>query len=207
MNRILKKTAAVVVAAMLTAGSMPSWFGFQKPLSDLAITANAATLESGKCGPSAVWTLDTSGELSIVGTGKLFEYSYDKAPWYDFRSLIKSVEIESGVTSIGKRTFQDCSMLTSVTIPESVTSIGELVFNNCSLLSSVTLPESLTAISKEMFSNCTSLTSVTIPEGVTSIGDFAFSHCTSLSSVTIPESVTSIGGYAFYNCRACTDVY
>ena len=50
---------------------------------------------------------------------------------------MKTVEIESGVTSIGKHAFYDCSALTSVTIPDSVTCIGEYAFCYCVTLTDV----------------------------------------------------------------------
>jgi hypothetical protein len=45
------------------------------------------------------------------------------------------------VTSIGDRTFNNCSSLTSVVIPDGVTSIGSSAFNRCSNLTSVTFKD------------------------------------------------------------------
>ena len=125
---------------------------------------------SGTCGDDVTWMLDTdTGELTISGTGAMADYSRaPNNPWYSYRSSIKTVTIQSGVTSIGDRTIYGCANLTSVTIPDSVTSIGI-----------------------RAFFNCTNLTSVTIPDSVTSIGDWAFAQCTSLANVTIPDSATS----------------
>ena len=71
---------------------------------------------------------------------------------------VKSVEIPSGVTTIGGSAFSGCTGLTSVVIPSGVTSIG----NNA-------------------FSGCTELTSVTIPDSVVSIGNYAFLGCYKLT--------------------------
>ena len=57
-------------------------------------------------------------------------------------SNVKTVEITSGITSIGKCAFNGCSSLVSVTIPDSVTSIGNYAFNGCSSLSSITVNSS-----------------------------------------------------------------
>ena len=150
---------------------------------DLYVTS-FASVEGGTCGENVNWTLTNDGVLTISGTGAMADYYSNSAPWRSFRSQIKTVIMENGVTSIGNNAFYDCTSLTSVTIPSSVTSIGEYAFYNCS-----------------------SLTSVTIPNGVTSIGYRAFDNCTSLTSVTIPNSVTSIGWDAFSGCSALTDVY
>ena len=125
---------------------------------------------SGICGENLTWTLDAAGTLTVSGTGAMKDYNYRGAPWYQSRDSIKTVVIESGVTTIGDSAFEDCSSLTSITIPEGVTAIGDFAFADCS-----------------------SLSSITIPEGVTTIGDFAFADCSSLSSITIPEGVTTIG--------------
>ena len=140
----------------------------------------------GTCGTNLTWDF-TNGVLTISGTGAMTNYSsssYSPAPWYDYRSSIKSVVIEEGVTSIGNYAFNACSGLTSVTIPNSVTTIRESAFNDCS-----------------------GLTSVTIPNSVTSIGDYAFNACIGLTSVTIGNSVTSIGYYAFKGCTNLKTVY
>ena len=150
----------------------------------LAIVASTSTLfaVSGTCGDNLTWELTADSVLTISGTGAMTNYSSwvivsTRAPWYDYRSSIKSIVLEEGVTSIGDYAFNACTGLTGeLVIPNSVTSIGDYAFRNC-----------------------TGLTSVTIPNSVTSIGNYAFSGCSGLTSVTIPNSVTSIGDYAFYD--------
>ena len=140
---------------------------------------------SGTCGDNLTWEL-TDGVLTISGTGAMTNYSLSSsslAPWDDYRSSIKSIVLEDGVTNIGNYAFYNCSGLTSVTIPNSVTSIGGSAFYNCSSLTSVTIGNSVTSIGGSAFYNCSSLTSVTIPNSVTSIGDGAFVSCTSLKKV------------------------
>ena len=120
--------------------------------------------------------------------------------------VIPSYVHEYRVTSIGDRTFFNCSNLTSVIIPVGVTSISDHAFYGCSNLASVTIPKGMTNIGNYVFYCCSSLMSVTIPASVTSIGSSAFSGCSSLTSVSIPESVTSISGYVFHGCKSLTSV-
>ena len=171
--------------------------------SGLNLTAYA-DVQTGKCGDNVTYSLDTStGVLTISGTGKMTDYSYQSSPFCN-DTKIKVVTIDYGVTSIGKNAFEGCASLTSITILNSVTSIGDDAFYNCTSLTSVTIPDSVTSIGNSAFYCCRSLTSVTIPDSVTSIGDSAFNDCRSLTSITIPDSVTSIGDYAFCGCTSLT---
>lgn len=107
----------------------------------LAVMASTSMLFalSGTCGDNLTWDF-ANGVLTISGTGAMTNYSSSsssRAPWYDYRSSIKSVVIEEGVTSIGNYAFNACSGLTSVTIPNSVTSIGSSAFYGCTNLKTV----------------------------------------------------------------------
>ena len=173
--------------------------------SGLNLTAYA-DVQTGKCGDNVTYSLDTStGVLTISGTGKMTDYSYQSSPFCN-DTKIKVVTIDYGVTSIGKNAFEGCASLTSITILNSVTSIGDDAFYNCTSLTSVTIPDSVTSIGNSAFYCCRSLTSVTIPDSVTSIGDSAFNDCRSLTSVTIGKSVTSIGEATFCECTSLISV-
>ncbi|MBQ6165630.1 MAG: leucine-rich repeat protein [Clostridia bacterium] len=110
-----------------------------------------------------VFTLYSDGVLRISGSGVIGPADWDsmeEMPWYSYRTQIKSVVIENGVTGIGESAFSGCSILTSVTIPGSVTSIGSYAFYGCSSLESVTIPGSVTSIGYRAFYNCSSLNAV-----------------------------------------------
>ena len=204
-------------------------FDYDPIFSDVNVTFKAEAM--GKCGDHAYWCFDSKNrKLIISGTGTMYDYKYNTMPWYKYMGNITSVEIENGITYIGKYAFKDCMSLTSVTIPNSVTSIGNSAFQNCISLSSIeipdsvtsiddytlygckslekiTIPDSVTNIGECAFASCTGLTSIKIPDSVTSIGYSAFKNCTGLTSVEIPKNVTNIGAEAFYNCTNITDVY
>ncbi|MBO6301348.1 MAG: leucine-rich repeat domain-containing protein [Ruminiclostridium sp.] len=175
----------------------------------MTVTASALPPISGECGAegnNVTWEYNsTSKTLTISGTGAMKDFN--SAPdWSTYRPNIEKIDIDSGVTSIGKDAFTNCSSLTSVDIPNSVTSIGNSAFSSCSSLTSVTIPEGVKSIGNGAFFLCTALTSVDIPSTVTSIGNNAFRECTALTSVDIPSSVTSIGQDAFNKCASLTSV-
>lgn len=106
----------------------------------------------------------------------------------------------SGLTSIDKYAFYNCSGLKSVTIGNAVTSLGYEAFQYCTGLKSIVIPNSVTSIDEYVFYNCIGLTSITIPGSVTSIERGMFHRCTGLTNATILGSVTSINSYAFLEC-------
>ncbi len=149
-------------------------------------TAGApALIASGICGAEGdnlVWLLTADGTLTIRGTGAMADWLPLTMPWYDYKSSIKTVVIEHGVTTVGDYAFYSCG-LTSVTIPDSVASIGVSAFSICGSLTSVTIPEGVASIKNGAFSD-SGLTTVTIPASVTSIGNSAFS-CDKLTAITV----------------------
>jgi len=80
---------------------------------------------------------------------------------YYIPSSLRCVTVTGGKILYGA--FYNCSMLTSVTVESGVTSIGEAAFYGCSGLTSITIPDSVTAIWGGAFSGCSSLESITLP--------------------------------------------
>ncbi len=195
-------------------------------------------VSSGTCGDDLEWEItytndENSLTLSITGTGDMYDYSSNSAPWRDYRSKITSVKLPNGLTSIGKNAFykceklasvtfesgsqlktivlgafEECESLTSIQIPASVTEIGNSAFAACSQLSTVTFEAGtqLKTIGSSAFECCSTLTSIIIPASVTEIGVSAFGYCSTLTSINIPDGVTSIGDYAFQACSALTSI-
>ena len=118
---------------------------------------------SGICGAEGAnltWSLTCDSVLTISGTGAMADWWGVDSPWEPYRSRIKTVVIENGVTSIGYASFTQCDTLTSITIPNTVTSIGAEVFWNCPL-TTITIPSSVLTIGNHAFVGCIDLTSIT----------------------------------------------
>jgi len=161
-------------------------------------------------------TLNASGVFEIFPrgsiTGAMANYA-DAAgqPWAAERSLITSVVIHPGVTSIGDNAFRDCTNLTSITFsnPNDLTGIGFYAFYN-TRLPAVSLPGGLRSIGGNAFGANPALLSFTIPGTVTSIGANLFGSATvennTLQTLTIAEGVTQLGSNAFSYCNALTTI-
>jgi len=167
----------------------------------------AATVVSGTCGTNLNWVLEDSGELTISGSGAMTDYYSIDAPWYSYKSQIKTVVVEDGVTSIGARAFYSCYALTDASISDSVKTIGYYAFGGgCSNLTQITIPYGVTAIGNGAFVSCYALTNVNIPDSVITIGQWAFEYCTDLKTVTVGKSVATIDRLAFHGCTALSQI-
>lgn len=154
-------------------------------------------IASGICGEKAAWTLDAEGALTISGSGAidnyigyatdvidadLFQYT---PPWNKYldNQLIKTVIIESGITSIGVGAFMMCPQLAGVSIPDSVTSVNGSAFAGCPLLTSIEFPSGVAELGDWLFAGCTGLTSVSLPDTLKQAGKVVFDGCTNISEV------------------------
>ena len=190
--------------------------------------STSGTLNSGQI----QWVHDTDNKtLTFTGTGGITDLPAGYDTKWD-KTLVMHVVIGNGITSIGKRAFQNHTNLTDVTFEENsqLTKIDQWAFNNCTGLTSISIPASVTDIIANAFEDCSGLTSVTIGDGVTTIGSCAFRRCTSLTTCTItsskltsipsscfsacsrlkaiaiPEGVTTIGDNAFNSCTSLQGV-
>ncbi len=178
--------------------------------SETAETFLNGTDETGSCGENLTYHLvvddDYYGVLTISGTGDMYDYNSNNAPWSGYDFWIDEVLISDGVTHIGTTAFKSFHELKSIVLPESVTSIGNYVFSGCLALESVVLPDGITSIGKYAFSGCPVLSKITIPSGMKAIKEYTFSSCEALESITIPDSVETIERYAFAYCTGLKEV-
>ena len=173
-------------------------------LSSVLMCANVFAAATGRCGDSITWTLDDSGNLTLSGSGEMWNYGYVTSPFKDYG--IKTVTIEYGITSIGESAFLGCRGMTELTLPNSVRSIGKYAFDSCTGLTNLALPSSVTSIGSAAFQGCSGLTELTLPSSVTSIGESAFQGCSGMTELTLPNSLTEIGKYAFRGCSGLTEL-
>ena len=177
-------------------------------LSSMLMYANAFAAATGRCGDSITWTLDDLGNLTLSGSGEMWNNGYDDSPFKDYE--IRKATVKYGITSIGESAFLGCRGMTELTLPNSVASIGDSAFYVCSGLEKITVESGNSCYDSR--DNCNSIIdkktntliagckNSVIPNSVTSIGDGAFRGCRGLTELTLPNSVTSIGYAAFGGC-------
>ena len=150
-------------------------------------------------GTFAFYYCENISSVTLPASDKI---QFDSIPTgcFMFLKKIESVDIPSGITSIGDSAFTCCYELSSISIPASVTTIGDFTFSSCSALETIDLPNTITSIGRQAFYH-TGLTTVTIPNSITEIAEGTFYYCDALETVNIPDSVTTIGDNAFEQCR------
>ena len=177
------------------------------------------------CGEDLKWSFE-DGTLTISGSGDMMNYpSGCETPWNDFKSSIKSIVVEEGVTSIGDYAFSQCDDFDwyhsfSIELPSTLTRIGSYVFFGNGGLTEITIPESTVTIGEDAFGSCSSLASLDVEQGnemYSSYGGVLFNRAYDTlirypsgnlnTTYEIPENITTIAASAFSYSSRLLDVF
>ena len=222
MKKILSINLVAIIIILPLAVGMPCFM----------INSQATEIDF-KCGENATWSLDEYGVLTISGTGDMYDFAsriYYEAPWNEFRSSIKKVVIEEGITNIGQNAFQDCYSATDLHIASSVEVIesGSLGYNGANNFDRITVGENsmLRAVNGSALDYTrwfnkkpdyqpvylgrmlytykgpipSDYFTVNVKEGTIAISPSAF-YNKKLGNITFPDSLVYVGGNAFYNTQ------
>ena len=177
------------------------------------VAAQSYYVAGGQCGDDLTWTLDSSGTLTISGTGPMYNYSLWDNPWCDITlrssgisTRVVNAVVSSGVTALGERALADCGSMVSVSLPETLLTVGESCFMSSDALRSITIPNSVRSIGLGAFTACKNLSRVTLGRGLQRIGGQAFRECSSLSSIVIPDGVKKIEYLTFSDCANLMEI-
>lgn len=152
-----------------------------------------------------------TGTLTITGGGAVpaSEDSLSVA-WKDIRTSVTKLKFsstaETPFTSIGDYAFYGFNKLETVELPSGITTIGKCAFAYCSQLDELILPSTLTSIGEAAFEGCQSLLAADIPASVTTVGARAFAFCSKLDVITFRGSVTKLEKWTFKNCAELESV-
>lgn len=174
----------------------------------ISIRAGYETVADGTCGDNLTWQLTAGGDLTVSGSGAMYDYSLGdtQVPWHDYRASIRTVTINEGVTSITFQAFANCTNLTSVDIGNGVNWIDYQAFYNTGI-DSVYIPKNVWHIMNCAFGSCNNLVSIVVDEDNNNYDSrngcnaIIMKHYNRLlagcSSTIIPEGIVSIGTDAF----------
>lgn len=115
---------------------------------------------------------------------------------------IKKLIIESELTEISTKTFQNCNILEEIILPDTLKIIGDYAFSHCSNLREIKFPLGLEVISNGAFNDCASLEQVILPKSLEVIKRGAFCMCPNLGNVEY-YSTTDVEEFAF---KLCTQI-
>lgn len=158
--------------------------------------------DAGTYGDNITYSFDAqSGVLTVSGTGDMKNTTTTGAPWYPYRTSIKSIVIEEGITGIGRYCFYYANA-ESVSFPSTLIKIGNRAFSHCSAITSLELPEGLETLEPYVFENCTGITSLVLPSSLVTIGAYVFCACSSLTTLSFSSMScqAQLGNYAFADC-------
>ena len=118
------------------------------------------------------WVWVPAYKLTITGTGDMYDYDYEEAPWYkQFRYKITEIELPEGMTRVGNNAFY--SLVHAQThLPSTLKSIGSSAFWNM-----LYWPEE----------------ELQLPVGLTVVQNYAFQYCGDIKSIHVPATLTTIG--------------
>ena len=165
------------------------------------------TVTSGICGDTLTWKFDEeTGTLTIAGSGAMYNYTWDGAPWKPYAEQILAVELPDTLTALGAYAFDGCVNLRQIQLPEGIPAIPAYAFNKCMSLTSLTIPDSVRVIGDTALSECNSLTSLVLPDGVETVENFAFSWNSGLKEIVLPKTLQNLNCGVFDNCTALESV-
>ena len=187
LKRVIATVSASIIALTALTGS---------------ITVSAVDIiDSGQCGETVTWTLDSDGKLTISGIGAMYSpevehlkpvepqlgdytdtYTYKK-----YKEQIKEVEIKDGVTAIGFCAFYKLPNLDTIILSKTISE-----FKGVGIITKDGEPSASSYIqdfASYAFAECINLKNLTLSEGMTTIGGYAFYNCISLESVKIPSTI------------------
>ncbi len=193
---------------LITAGKQTVTVTYKGFTTSFEVNVSEPITREGICGDKAKWTL-VNGVLTISGTGEIESYTENGAPWYPYGGQIRTVAVESGITSIGAYAFAN-TFVDTLNISDTVRKIDKTALYNCPKLTSINLDVNnrvflckdasllskdgtkLYAVALARYAN-----TYTVPDTVTAIEGYKIFRGSSIKEVVISKALYSIDPMAF----------
>ncbi|MBR2724553.1 MAG: leucine-rich repeat domain-containing protein, partial [Ruminococcus sp.] len=171
-------------------------------------TEEKEILDSGQCGESLYWELDSEGLLRIFGTGPMYDYNkyYEPSPWYKYRDEPYISEDGEKILDSNGDIYLSAEgyyannpngyKVKDILIEEGVTYIGDWAFYRV-CVDKITVPEGVEATGIFCFRYSPTLKELTLPDSLKVLDDYAISRNYELEVVNIGNSLETIGTAGF----------
>lgn len=184
-------------------------------MTNVTIHCEGDNIPEGECGKNLTWELTDAGVLTISGTGKMYDFAENGAPWDADKEKIKEIVIKDGITKIGANSFPDYPNVSIVRIPPSVTAMGQKAFGyETGNIKSVYITDlakwceiefphgnANPLASSKLYLNNQLVENLTIPDETSAIGSYSFQGCVSIKEATIHKNITTPYRLWLYGCN------
>ncbi len=170
------------------AGKIAVTVSYGGAVTSFNVTVNEPISAEGTCGAKAKWTLKGS-VLTVSGTGDIASYGDGGAPWSAYKTQIKTVTVESGITSIGAYAFANTAVET-LNLPDTLRKIDKTSLYNTTRLKAINLDSANRSFTQKNGSLTSRDGTKLYAAALARFGD----------TYAIPDGVTAIEAYRlFYN--------
>ena len=128
--------------------------------------------------PASVEKVNDPADSIIRGCTKLASLTVDEANSY-YRSKDNCIYTKDNTTFV-------CALPALTKLPDfpaETTTIGKASFQNCSLQGEIVLPDSITKMENDSFSDNTEMTSIVLPANLNYLGAYSFASCSKLTKI------------------------
>lgn len=119
---------------------------------------------------------------------------------------ILSVDISSGITSVGAYSLDKSFCLKNVILPDTLKRIGEFALYYSKQLASINIPDGVTEIGESAFEDCFSLSSIHIPASLETVDQYLFEECVSLKDCDFHGRRIELCDGMFKGCGSIADI-
>ena len=195
-----------------TAGKASVSVSYGGLTTSFSVNVSAPITRQGTCGAKAKWTL-SGGVLKISGTGDIDNYTENGAPWSEYGTQVRTVTIESGITSVGAYAFASTAIET-LNIPDTLRRIDKTALYNTAYLATINLDAGNRSF---IYKNASLLSrdgtklyavalgaagrTYTVPDGVTAIEGYKVFYRSNVREIAINKDLYSIDPTTFMSAH------
>ena len=144
-NKLFSMLSILILMLCLLAAASLSAFAVGEDTATAA-ASEATIIAQGSCGAdgdNVLWKLDSSGTLTVYGTGAMADFDQLTSPWYEHYLKITAVVVENGVTYIGTHSFRNLFYMKTAIMADSVEAMGQYAQQQLLMMDTTSLDMSL----------------------------------------------------------------